>query len=92
MPVPKFPDPSKRLVAEQFRSIVEEAFEITGDPKDLTMSFDIKSHVLARKPEWGSFSAAWFSINFTKIGLGNVHKNYPVRTGVRRRISPAVVQ
>jgi hypothetical protein len=92
MPVPKFPDPSKRPVPEQFRAVLEEAFEITGNPEDTVLSFDLKSYVLSRRPEWGSYTGPWFSINFTKIGLGNVHKNYPVRTGVRRRTSPVAVQ
>jgi hypothetical protein len=85
MPPRRYNDPAKRSVPEEFRATLEEAYEITNDPDDVVLTYELKLYLLERRPEWAVFSPPWWSINLTKIGVGNAHKHYPVRTGIRKR-------
>lgn len=85
MPPRRYNDPAKRPVAAEFRAVLEEGYEITGDPEHRVFTCEIKEFLLSRRPEWAVFSQAWWSINLTKNGIGNAHKHYPVRTGLLRR-------
>jgi hypothetical protein len=86
MPVRRYNDPAKRSVAAEFRAVLEEGYELTGDPAHRVITCEIKEFVLSRRPEWAVFSQAWWSINLTKNDIGNVHKHYPVRTGLRKKV------
>ena len=89
MPARRYNDNAKRTMPQEFRAVLEEGYEITGDPSDRVLTCDIKEFLLSRRPEWAVFSQAWWSINLTKNGIGNIHKHYPVRTGLRRKPTPA---
>lgn len=88
MPPRRYHDPAKRSVPAEFRAILEEGYDLTGDPAHTALTWEIKEFILARRPEWAVFSPAWWSINLTKNGVGNARKHYPVRTGLLRRQLP----
>ena len=88
MPPRRYNDPSKRTMPAEFRAVLEEKYEITGDPEHKVLTCEIKEFLLSRRPEWSVFSQAWWSINLNKNGIGNIHKHYPVRVGIRKKIAP----
>ena len=83
MPPRLYHDPSNRTMPQEFRAVLEEKYELTGDPEHKVLTCEIKEFMLSRRPEWAVFSQAWWSINLTKNGIGNIHKHYPVRVGIR---------